>query len=412
MLVGVVYTVGYPWLKRRYAVGFDERRGFYSKEALLKLKGRRPLWIHAVSVGEVLAALPLVLAARRGGYQGPIVLSTVTTTGRMMAEKLLGDDVTLYLYYPWDTRSIVRRSLAVIDPWAYVALETELWPNWIAELSSKRIPSFLANARLSDRTFRWAKKAPFWKGMLASFSKIFVRDEEEWRRFSVLGVEKDRLIVSGDLKVDALLERRKRSDRTLFASKLALSGRERILIAGSTHEGEEEIVLEAFLRVKRVHPEARLVLVPRHPERSPVVADRAKEKAPTCFFSQISSDWSILVVDEVGVLFDFYGLASAAFVGGSLVPKGGQNPMEAACWGVPICYGPHMEDFACVSKELEDLGIARKIDGVEELACFWMKTLSSKKAEGFSTVCEAWLQKKAGAGARIWETLSHFLVDS
>ena len=394
-----LFSAAGPWLRRRYAQGFPERTGRIEGPLSSSRRGK-PLWVHAVSVGEVQAAYPFVLAARRDGYNGPLVLSTITETGRSMALRLLGDQLDRVLRYPWDAPSYVRRALDALDPWSYVTFETELWPVLLWELQDRGIPSFLANGRLSLRSWgRMTRTRRFWGDVLGALSACLVREEADAARFRDLGVSPDRLHVLGDCKVDALFQRRAASDPGEW--RRLLGGAGPLLVAGSTHEGEEAAVCEAFSRVRRRVPGARLLWAPRHPQRAGACLERAREVGAACLFSQREADWTILVLDVVGVLFDLYGIADGAFVGGSLVPRGGQNLMEPAVWGVPILHGPHMEDFQSVAADLDREGLSREVRGTEDLEQGFLSVLEG----GFFPhpgATERYFAPRIGAATRTW----------
>ena len=336
--------------------------------------------MHAVSVGEVQAAVPLMRAFRKAQPETELFLTTITATGRAMASRLAGDIVHRSAYYPWDAPRVVARAIDSVSPAGFVTMETEIWPNFVAELARRNIPAFIVNGRFSERSFRKAlKQKRFWKDVLSLFTKIMVRDETDALRLSDLGVDKRKTLVTGDCKVDALIERARNLDKDLLRTKLD-AGSAPVLLAGSTHPGEDECVLEAFGRVRRSFPEARLVIAPRHPERARTVAGIAAEYGPVSLFSQMSGRWDILVVDEIGWLFGLYELASSAFVGGSLVPRGGQNLLEAAIWGTPIQHGPFMDDFARPAADLAGLGAATKVADSRGLADEWERVLRDPQA--------------------------------
>ncbi len=334
-----------------------------------------PLWVHAVSVGEVQAAVPLMRAFKKDEPQTKLFLTTITVTGRAMASRLAGDLVDRNAYYPWDAPWAVSRAIHSVSPAGFVTLETEIWPNFVWELAKRNIPAFIVNGRFSERSFRKAlKQKRFWKDVLSLFTKIMVRDESDALRLAELGVDREKTLVTGDCKVDALIERARNLDKEQLRVKLN-AGPDPVLLAGSTHTGEDECVLEAFSRVRKTFPDVRLIIAPRHPERAETVAGLAKEYGSVTLFSQISERWDILVVDEIGWLFGLYEAASSAFVGGSLVPRGGQNLLEAAIWGTPIQHGPFMDDFARPAAELASLGAAMKVTDSRGLAEEWERVL-------------------------------------
>jgi len=407
-LVNIVFALMWPTLRDKYTEGYDERRGAVPDEKKELLRGGRPLLVHGVSVGEVQAAIPLVRAAREHGYTGPVVVSTTTETGKTMA-KSLGDDLfTFHIYYPWDKKEYVRKMLDALDPWAFVATETELWPNMLWELKERGIPAFLLNGRLSDRTMQrfnsFLGRSIGWR-MYDLFTELYLREEQDAERLLNIGVTPSKLFVFGDSKIDALLARKKNADLAALRKKLS-SGDAPLLIAGSTHPGEDEIVRDAFLIVKKDIPNAKLVLAPRHPERIPdIVGFFAGLR--TTLFSSVMPDWEVLLVDRIGVLFDLYGLGSAAFVGGSFVEKGGQNILEPAAWGVPIEHGPYMEDFSGPSKVLSEAGLVINVSDAEALAADWLRVLKTDDVSAdFQSIADDYFSMRSGAAERSWQRIA------
>ncbi len=405
-LLATFYLAAYPWLARRYREGFDERRGIYDK--LTIPEGRRPLWVHAVSVGEVQSASPLLRLARETAGDMPLLLSTVTATGRQMADRILDGVTDGHVYYPWDVSWIVRRALEALRPRCYVAVETEIWPGLLEALGRRDVPAFLVNGRLSEHSFRRMSRWPsFWREAYGFFERILVRADDDMERFLALGIAPEKLHLTGDLKIDALLHRHRRADLTRVRQVTAGEGP--LFVAGSTHEGEEAIVLEAFRRLRLIAPSARLAVVPRHPERASSVLSLCREAFPSSLLSQRRAGWDILIVDQVGLLFELYGVAVSAFVGGSLVPRGGQNLLEPACWGLPLSHGPHMEDFALSARDLARAGVAHVVEDAAEMARFWMRSLDdafqSRAAEGAGAFFEA----QGGAASRVWSFMEPYL---
>jgi len=358
-----------------------------------------------VSVGEVQSALPLVSAMRAGSYSGPVLLSTITATGRTMALQELDGLIDAHVYYPWDVPRVVKRALDHLSPRIYTVMETEIWPNLLMELEKRNIPAYMVNARFSETSFNRAiRRRAFWSRILGTFRGIFARSREDESRILEMGVDPARLFRVGDSKVDALVERRKNVDRS--ALDPVMGGEGPIFIAGSTHPGEEEAVLEAFTFVKRVLPDSRLVMAPRHPERAGEVMGLAANHGEACFLSKWSPGWTILVVDRIGILFDLYGRSTAAFVGGSFVPKGGQNLLEPLAWGVPVFHGPHMEDFQDLSDRAAQSGLTKRVEDPEELADAWIASVSAEDGRMlFVARCEAFLEGIGGASGKAWERI-------
>jgi 3-deoxy-D-manno-octulosonic-acid transferase len=390
---------GLAWLKNKYKIGIDERMGHMRPET-----PKHALWVHAVSVGEVQSALALLGAAQ--GNSLPRVLSTVTVTGRAMADRLAPPSTTA-IYNPWDVPRFVNRALDALAPKAYVAMETERWPVMLAELRARKIPAFLVNGRLSDKSaMRLQRQKAFWRGVLCCFERLLVRFESDGEKFMALGVPERKIIVAGDCKVDAMLMRRSAAD----TGKWKILRREGgpLFLAGSTHAGEDEIVLSAFETVRRTYPGARLLIAPRHPERAGAVAELALRYGKTDFFSRLSHEWDVAVVDRIGVLFELYAAADAAFVGGSLVPRGGQNLMEPALFGIQATHGPDMADFPDASC-MDALGASREVGGAESLAEAWLRAPNPDERERTRKACEAYFASVGGAASRSWSVIESYL---
>lgn len=403
----------FPFLKkrlaRRHTAGFDERCGVYAREKSEALRATRNIWVHAVSVGEVQAASSFVRAMREDGWDGSITLSTVTETGARSAQNLIGSRMTAHVYAPYDVPAVVRAACDALQPALYVTVETEIWPNLLTELKRRNVPRVLLNARVSDRT--WRKKGivrHLLRQGYALFDLVLARGEEDARRLRALGVQPDRLFVAGDCKVDAILDRRDELRAALpdLRRRLGLADRRACLVAGSTHEGEEATVLEAvrLLADDTARGRPKLVLAPRHPERARAVLEAASAYGRAALFSASAetdaAEAEIVVIDEIGVLFALYGLATAAFVGGSLVPKGGQNILEPACWGVPVAHGLYMDDFAEVTAALDAIRAACCVATAEELAACW-RDLSAGDAAAASAA--TFFDARTGAARRSWQ---------
>jgi 3-deoxy-D-manno-octulosonic-acid transferase len=385
-------------LKKKYKTGVEERMGIFDSGV-----PRNALWVHSVSVGEVQSALSLIEAARQSCSR-PCVLSTVTRTGRVMAEKLTSHAVERFIYSPWDARRFVRRALDRLCPAAYVAMETERWPTMLSELHRRGIPAFLVNGRLSDESAApLLKTRGFWRGVLSCFNRLLVRFDSDRENFLRLGVPEEKIVVTGDCKIDAMIRRRENLDLSKWAF-LRGEASAPVLLAGSTHPGEEEAVLKAFQILRRKFPRARLVIAPRHPERGQSVAQLASAFGEARLLSGHSEFRDILVVDKIGVLFEMYGVVDAAFVGGSLVPKGGQNLMEPALFGLRPVHGPDMRDFRDADR-MDAMGAARQIRDADGLAEAWLSSLEEGSRQKAKEACAAWLETVGGASERSWAVI-------
>ncbi|MGI6783854.1 MAG: 3-deoxy-D-manno-octulosonic acid transferase [Aminivibrio sp.] len=391
-------------MAKKYAEGLGERRGFYGRPSFPK----EAVWVHAVSVGEVQSAWPVLEGLADAGEK--VLLSTTTATGRETAFQLADGLFARHIYYPWDVPRIVRRALGAVQPKAFITVETEIWPSMLGELRRRNIPAFLVNGRFSEKTARQAqKRAVFWKDVYDLFTLLLVRSGED-RRFLVdLGISEEKIKVTGDCKIDGLLMRRQRAD---LAEAKAIAGEGGpVFLAGSTHRGEDEIVLKAFSLVRRQLPDARLILAPRHPERACEVLPEASAAGRAALLSEVQrgsengAAWEILVIDRVGVLFGLYGVCDAAFIGGSLVDRGGQNIMEPAAFGLPFCHGPYMRDFEQAAKELGDRGAATLIKNEAEISAHWIDSLNPPAREKVRNAADSYFALTAGAARKTVEEI-------
>ncbi len=329
------------------------------------------IWVHAVSVGESIAAAPMIreLMARHPGL--PITVTCMTPTGSERIQALFGDRV-LHCYLPYDLPWAAARFLDRIRPKLAVVMETELWPNHIHQCARRGIPVVLANARLSERSARgYARFARLTAPMLAELSLIAVQTAAEAERFRRLGARRESVEVTGSIKFDlsidpALLER-------AAALRSQWSAAQRPLwIAASTHAGEDEIILDAHRQLLAQHPQALLILVPRHPERFGSVVELCRKAGFATLRRStdeaVDAGTQVLVGDTMGELLFLYALADIAFVGGSLVPNGGHNLLEPAALGKPVLSGPHLFNFLEISAQLRGAGALREVQDANQLA--------------------------------------------
>ncbi|AEH23235.1 Three-deoxy-D-manno-octulosonic-acid transferase domain-containing protein [Thermodesulfobacterium geofontis OPF15] len=311
---------------------------------------RKVVWIHAVSVGEVIAISSLIKSLAK---EYDILLSTITDTGNQVASQRFKDLPVKIIYLPLDCPFAIKRTLRTFNPSALLIAETEIWPNLIL-ISSKKIPVFLINARISDKSFRRYKKIKFFlKPILSSFSLIAVQDEKYKNRFKDLGAPEDKIVVTGNTKFDIEIP---------YISFLWENLVPRpIIVAGSTHFPEEKLITETFLKIPIP---SSLFIVPRHPERykevERIINSMIDEKNEIGFYklSELPLDMRsyfkiIILVDRMGILGSLYRIADIAIIGGSFIPHGGQNPLEAIYWKKPVIFGPSMENFPFIEEFLE-----------------------------------------------------------
>ena len=329
------------------------------------------IWVHAVSVGESIAAAPMVRELMARYPHLPITVTCMTPTGSERIQALFGDSVQ-HCYLPYDLPWAAARFLERARPKLAVVMETELWPNHIHQCARRGIPVALANARLSARSARgYARFARLTAPMLAKLSLIAVQTEAEAERFRQLGARDECVEVTGSIKFDLTIDPALLARATDLRDQWAAQERP-LWIAASTHAGEDEIVLAAHRQLLARHPQALLILVPRHPERFAAVAELCrKEGFASVRRSQgeaVGAGIDVLVGDTMGELLFLYALADVAFVGGSLVPNGGHNLLEPAALVKPVLSGPHLFNFLEIAAQLRDAGALWEVSNAAELA--------------------------------------------
>lgn len=371
------FAVGYHWYRsvsRGRRAAFAERFGWLPKEAGKKLTGHPAIWLHAVSVGEVIAARPLIAGIRQRYPGHRLVLSVTTETGRTVAEN--SQQADLVIYFPFDIGPAVRRIISAVSPRFVIVMETELWPVFINEVSRRGIPLFLANGRISDRSFsRYRRLAWFFHPLLQKFSWLGMQTETDRERIIATGAPADRTHVLGNLKYDIPSGHVSLDQKQTLRRRYSLPDHGLVFTAASTHPGEEQQLLEVWRELAGQHPETCFVLVPRHPERATEVALMAEQYGFRCRrrtslvsgTSQPLDSNELLLVDTVGELGTIYQLSDLVFVGGSLVPTGGHNLLEPAAAGIPSLFGPHMNNFREVATLVLHYGAGVQVADPTEL---------------------------------------------
>jgi 3-deoxy-D-manno-octulosonic-acid transferase len=368
LLAALVLGAPY-WLLRmvtsgRYRAGLAGRLGLVPPELRAAVSGRAVIWVHAVSVGEVMAATQLIreLKAKLPGWM--VVVSTTTETGQRLAVERMGGSPVFYL--PLDFAFAMRRYLRVLRPRMLVLMESELWPRLIDECAKGAVPVAVANARISDRSFpRYMRLRRLWRPLLGKISLFLAQSAETAERLVRIGAPVERVKVTGNLKYDVRVG--ESSLEKMLRERLPVEAR--VVVCGSTLEGEEQALLEAWTAVRAAEPRAAMVLAPRHPDRFAAVAGIV---AASGFGLVRASEFrerpgavkagDVFLLDTIGDLAGIYALGAVAFVGGSLVPKGGHNPLEPAQFGVPVVMGPSYENFR------EMVEVMRESDAVRIVA--------------------------------------------
>ena len=326
-------------------------------------------WVHAVSVGEAIAAAPLVDGLRRLYPELPLVVSTVTETGAHVVREryaALGE----HRFFPVDLPGAARRAVRALRPAFVIVMETELWPNTLRALAARGVPVLIANGRISDRSYRrYRLVRGFMRRVLRDVRVFAMQSEEDARRIIALGADPERVVVTGNLKHEPAADAPGAVD--LWRRLLGLYAGQRVWIAGSTHRGEEAPVLAAHRAARAECPDLTLVLAPRHPERTAeVLALVAAAGWPAVRRSELPRErepGAVIVLDTVGELATLYAIADVVFVGGSLVPHGGHNLLEAALRRKPVLSGPHTHNFRESTALLEAAGAALVVQGAEDL---------------------------------------------
>jgi len=361
-------------LTGKYRASIGPKLGLTPRAVFDDMKGGPRIWVHAVSVGEVTAAAPIVASLRELFPGACIVLSTSTETGRKMALGIV-PEATGHIYYPLDIPCIVRKVIRLVRPDIFVPVETEIWPNFIKACSDAGIRIAMVNGRISPRSFkRYRMTKFFWQNVLGMVDAIGVISGVDAERLHAIGVHPSRVEVAGNAKFDSLAARVDPALKDEMARMLDVQEGEKIFVAGSTHEGEEEIVFRVYRKLQESYPDLKLILVPRHIERTRDVIAAAGRNGfrDVITMTEIRggkrrSDERVIIIDVIGELFKVYSLATVVFCGGSLVPRGGQNILEAAAWGKVVFYGPSMDDFMEEKALLEEVGAGVPVRNGEDL---------------------------------------------
>ena len=435
LLYTMLYSLGFVllspmflykmWKRGKYGENFFQRFGFYDAElrASLGEKQQPRCWIQAVSVGEVNVALIFIVALQRKFPKLRIILTTTTSTGYTLAFERLPQEVEL-MYFPQDFPWCVRRAYDLIQPDFVVLMESELWPNHIWMGARRNIPLFLVNARMSPRS---ANRYRTFRGLsgrvLSQLSLVCAQTQEDADNFRVAGAAGDRVHVTGNMKYDASIPYfdAQTVDPVQLLKQIGISPSQPILVAGSTHPGEEEILFNAFAELRRHFPNLFLVVVPRHVERTREVVEVAKRKRLKFILrSDINPElmptakpYDCLLVNTTGELKWFYKIATIIFVGKSLVGQGGQNIVEAAISGHPVVFGPHMQNFKAIARQFVAEGAGVQVPDAESLRWELQDLLQNPgKREQIATAARRVIEANVGATGRSVELIAETLARS
>ncbi len=393
-----------------YRLRVSERFGVYAEAP--ETEG---IWVHAVSVGEAIAAVKLIKAIQLQYPDHAITVTCGTPTGSQIIQKQLGDSV-FHVYAPYDLPGSVKRFLKMCQPAVGIIMETEIWPNLFYQASGSGVKILISNMRLSETSFRRYQKFPaFISRVLSTVNQVAAQSDSDAQRAISLGVDADRVQVMGNLKFD--VEDRGKSDiSTLAELKKTMGAKRGVWLAGSTHGGEDEIILEVHEKLIQSRPSQLLILVPRHPERFEKVYQLCCARFRTQKRSEFAdgvapdSDTQVLLVDSIGELSQFIGISDWAFIGGSLVPVGGHNILEACQAGVPVIFGKFMSNFRQIAQIVSEKKAGIQVFDEADLlqACVRLSGDSDARIKmGASGL--ALVRENRGATARTLKLLSSWL---
>jgi len=422
LLVSLPYFVVKMFTARKYREGIRERFGFIAGEKLKGLadRGGPVVWVHAISVGETRAVLPVLKLLKERRPDARIVFSTVTITGNRCAARDAGSLIEALIYFPLDLSWTVKRALNAVRPDAVVVVEKEVWPNFIRTLRDKGVPLVVVNGTVSERSFKRFKSLGFiFREVFGAITFFSARTKEDLTRAVEAGVGRDRGAVAGDLKFDVRPPVDRGAGIEGLRSALRIAPGDKVIVAGSTHAGEEEIVLGAFRRLCEGFKEGglRLVIAPRHPERFDSVAEMLKssglewrrrtDPAP----GRGLAPCRVVLLDTVGELMAAYSFATVAVVGGSLVRGiGGHNLLEPACHARPVVYGKHLTAYKAMAGLLEEAGGGFRVDGeaglVDALAELLTNDVMRRRA---GMAAQKVVERNTGASGRTVEIIERFM---
>ncbi|MDB4470683.1 3-deoxy-D-manno-octulosonic acid transferase [Deltaproteobacteria bacterium] len=420
LLIAAVILVPY-YLLRGYRYGksrrgIRERLGYLSDAQLQQFQGRKIIWIHAVSVGETRAAEPLLKELRQQHPEHLILVTNVTETGRAMA--LANQDVDCCLFFPFDFSWTVRRVLQIVNPDLVVIVETEIWPNFVRQAKKLEIPLVLVNGRISDRSYpRYRFFRPLLRSILQCFSAFCMQSQLDSERIGQLGAESLRVENTGNLKFDHELRDIASEEIVNLKRTFCLPDELPILVAGSTHSGEEEQLVGVYKALLGQGRQLLLLLIPRHPERCREVQAMLTENGIESRLRSGLEDGAaclesgqVLLVDTLGEVLNLYAVSDLVFVGGSLVPIGGHNLLEASLLGKPVLFGPHIQNFREISKKLIRAGAGVKVMNLQELERHCILMLDDPiRCRAMGQAGRSLIAENAGATERTMRRISRFV---
>jgi 3-deoxy-D-manno-octulosonic-acid transferase len=400
----------------RYRSGMSQRLGISYKSVFKNVGDEKPLWIHAASVGEVLGSLPIIKGIRQANPELPILLSTMTASGNDMAKER-APDVNTITFFPLDHPWAVRRTISLVNPRAFLVAETEIWPNFLMELGRRRIPVMLFNGRISTRSHQWYKRFRFFlNSPLTAISAFCMQSNVDAQRIIEMGANPERVTVSGNIKFDQASPEITQEEKEALLQTLGIHTGQPILIAGSTHRGEEEFMLKVLRRLSHEYPDLVLILAPRHLERvREVEILLTREKISWKQKTQLQRKGEgrgprVILLDTLGELYKFYSIGTLIFVGGSLVRVGGHNILEPLFFKKPVLFGPFMDHFREISDEVLRRGAGFQIKEADQMVIHAKTLLENPSLRSNMGKCGfEIIQENRGATRKTLETIFRFL---
>lgn len=414
LIVTIPYFLMRSLISKRFRKALPQRLGFFQSRPF-----KKPIWVHAASVGEVFCSVPLLKKIKKELPHSEVVLTTMTSTGNETAKFHLSEADQI-LFVPLDHPFIIWRTIKKIQPGVLLLAETELWPNLLRSIGKRGIPIVLFNGRISQTSYRRYLLFKFlFRECLKYISLFLMQTKEDQERIVEIGVESQKTKVVGNLKFDQAFPSFAQEALGEMATALGFRGQEKILIAGSTHSGEEEILVSLYKKLKKIEPRLLLILAPRHLERldeverilsNEGISWLRKSSLPTGPSRSDQENPEVILLDTMGELKGIYSLGTLVFVGGSLVRIGGHNPLEPLLFRKCVLFGPYMFNFLEISRRLTEAGGAIQVSGEEELFSQSKRLLFDERArEEVGEKGYQFLQKHQGATERMFDEIRPFL---
>ena len=402
-----------------------DRFGFYSQEFKAAVKDKKVIWLHAVSVGEVMAVRSFVSELRLRFSDYTLVVSTVTPTGNKVARETLGNEAHI-IYFPLDISLITRKVVSVINPRLIILMETELWPNLILSADKHGTKVAVVNGRISPKSFRsYYKISSLIKGVLNKVDLFLMQNRQYAKRLEYIGVPKDKIEISGNMKFDNVVVTEVSAELLIQRrQEFGFASDDLILIAASTHRGEESVMLDLCSEMQEINPRFKVLIVPRHIERADEIAalcaerDLAFNVADSAGVSEkirniiSANNFKVFILNTIGQLKNTYAFADFVFMGGSLIRHGGQNPLEALVFSKPIITGAYTFNFSVIYRQLEEHNALVRVSGkndLKERVIFLIK--NQKASQEMTKRAVEWFKSQKGAGRQNCDYLIKLLAE-